>query len=398
MSRLTSCHAILAVSLSCLACAGRVLGPGDGIVGLRVEPETVRVPAGETRAVTARFVHRSGAEMPAERVAWIATRPGVAVVDSTGTLTGVAPGVTKVVAAAAGYTASVSVRVPGWFQAAPLPLPRRAGHAAAVAGKLYFIAGFDGNYVATTYVYDPESDAWSGWRSAPTARAHGASAVWGDRIFLIGGVNPDAPVSDQERLYSNEAFDVSNGVWATLAPMTTARGGVRADTLGGRIYVVAGGVGRQYYGTVEVYDPASDTWDVAPLLPTPRISFAIGSIGGRLYVAGGHTMEGAATADLRIYDPKAGAWARGPDMPTARHSVASAVLDDRLVVIGGSSNDGLMGAVEVFDPRASRWLALRPLPVPRAEAQAVVLGGVVYVIGGATLHEYESDRVDGYVP
>jgi N-acetylneuraminic acid mutarotase len=180
--------------------------------------------------------------------------------------------------------------------------------------------------------------------------------------------------------------------------MPTARGGVRADTLGGRIHVVAGGVGRSYYGAVEVYDPATDTWHVAPSLPTPRISFAIGSIDGKLYVAGGHTLDGAATADLHIYDPISGAWARGPDMPTARHSVASAVLDGRLLVIGGSSNEDLVGAVEVFDPRANRWSALRPLPVPRAEAQAVVLGGVVYVIGGATPYESGSDRVDGYVP
>jgi N-acetylneuraminic acid mutarotase len=351
-----------------------------------------------TRSLKAQFVQRSGAAVAAHQVVWIATAPGVAAVDSRGTLTGVAPGVAKVVAAAAGYTASASVRVPGWFRAAPLPLPRRAGHAAAVAGKLYFIAGFDGDYVATTYVYDPESAAWSSFPGAPTTRAHGAIAVSGDRIFLIGGVSPDAPVSDQERLYSNEAFDVSDGVWRTLASMPTARGGVRADTLGGRIHVVAGGVGRSYYGAVEVYDPATDTWHVAPSLPTPRISFAIGSIDGKLYVAGGHTLDGAATADLHIYDPISGAWARGPDMPTARHSVASAVLDGRLLVIGGSSNEDLVGAVEVFDPRANRWSALRPLPVPRAEAQAVVLGGVVYVIGGATPYESGSDRVDGYVP
>lgn len=145
-------------------------------------------------------------------------------------------------------------------------------------------------------------------RRMPTPRGQEAVAVIGDRIHVIGGVNPDAPDNVDSRLRVHEAYSPASDTWETLTAMSVARGGVRADTLGRNIYVVGASRGPLTIDSVKVYDASSNSWSPAPSLPSARLTIGIGSIGGRLYVAGGEGVNRTTLAELVLFDPLANVW------------------------------------------------------------------------------------------
>jgi N-acetylneuraminic acid mutarotase len=84
-----------------------------------------------------------------------------------------------------------------WSNGRAMPTPRRGFAGAAVAGKLYAIAGLrssDFTPVATTSVYDPATDSWKDLAPAPrfgSGLAAGRVFVNGKpRIELVGGARP----------------------------------------------------------------------------------------------------------------------------------------------------------------------------------------------------------------
>jgi hypothetical protein len=90
-----------------------------------------------------------------------------------------------------------------------------------------------------------------------------------------------------------------------------------------------------------------------PPLPTARSGLAAATVNGRLHVTGGEALTGGTTfPQLEIYDPIGRRWTDGPPLPTARHGLAAAALDGRLYVAGGGPTAGLSvsGQVEVFTP------------------------------------------------
>lgn len=390
--------ALLLIALPLLACGDDgptstpPPPPTDEVVALELDPDTVALRVGETVRLTAYLVRESNARTEASDVVWQSFNTQVATVDSDGLVEAVGNGLTRISAEAENFTAQTLLRswqTGTWFQVAPLPTPIRAGHAAVLNGKIYYIGGNVGidTPVGSTHIYDQWSDSWSAGPAMPTARNWGAVAVLPDRIHIVGGVNANEPFSVDSRLFVNEAFIPGQNTWQTYAPMNFARGGAPADTVDGRFYVIGGSRGPLALDSVEVYDPSADSWASVPSLPAPLLVPSVGSIGGKLYVAGGEGRPCCPSlADLLIFDPDAGTWTPGPPMSTARAYAASVVVDGKLVVIGGRSSFGdILSEVEVFDPIAGAWSASMSIPVRLRDASAVVLDGVIYLLGGQTV-------------
>lgn len=376
----------------------------DPVVGLTVVPDTVRLPSGSVFDLKAEFVHESGDMSEAVGVVWTSLEASIAVVDSTGRVEAIGSGRTRVVATVEGLTDDAVVNVPGWFSLAPLPEPRRLGHAAALGGRIYYIGGNAGlsslDYVATTFVLDPESESWSTGPAMPTGRDAGATAVADGSLYVIGGINPDAPNNGFNRLSDNEVFRSSAAVWETLSPMPTSRGAALAGALDGRVYVIGGNDGPDVLNTVEIYDPSADSWSAGSSLPLPRQGFAIARFGDAIYTAGGEDVNRVASSVLAIFEGEQGAWRSGPPMPSARAFVAGAALQGKFVVLGGWSDRGTalpLDRVEAFDPATETWSEWPSMPVGRREASAVALDGILYVMGGVTAADM-TDRVDGFIP
>jgi N-acetylneuraminic acid mutarotase len=87
-----------------------------------------------------------------------------------------------------------------------------------------------------------------------------------------------------------EAYDPSTDTWTTKAPMPTARSGLSASVIGGKLYAVGGNSQYPYtvFNKVEAYDPATDAWTTEPSMPTARTGLATGVVGGRLFAIGGY--------------------------------------------------------------------------------------------------------------
>jgi len=110
---------------------------------------------------------------------------------------------------------------------------------AALDGQLYAVGGRrNGNYgqnLATNEAYDPATDRWQTRANMPTARSGIAAAVLGGRIFVFGGEAPSGTFGEAE------AYDARSDVWSAQPRMPTARHGLGAAVAGGRIYVISGG-------------------------------------------------------------------------------------------------------------------------------------------------------------
>jgi hypothetical protein len=79
--------------------------------------------------------------------------------------------------------------------------------------------------------------------------------------------------------------------------MPTARGGLAAAVIDGRIHVVGGAAGRGL-DAHEIYDPATDRWTAKAPLPTPRHGLGAAAVGARAYVAAGVTRPGPGRTDV----------------------------------------------------------------------------------------------------
>ena len=84
---------------------------------------------------------------------------------------------------------------------------------------------------------------------------------------------------------------------------------------------------------------------------TARSGIAAVVLGGRIFVFGGEATSGTFN-QVESYDPKTGNWTAHARMPSARHGLGAAVVDGRIYVISGGRTPGgsASSANEIFTP------------------------------------------------
>jgi hypothetical protein len=93
------------------------------------------------------------------------------------------------------------------------------------------------------------------------------------------------------------------------ANMLTARSGLCACVVDGKIYAIGGCANAwdsSEFSSVEVYDPATDTWWTMPSMQIKRKLLGAAEVNGRIYEIGGNSQGGfdATLATVEEYDPK----------------------------------------------------------------------------------------------
>jgi Kelch motif len=246
------------------------------------------------------------------------------------------------------YTPSTN----SWRIGPQMPVGLHHPNVAAWGGKLFVLGGcthgqqasnpYNSPWVGSRHAfeYDPAQNAWRTLKPLQQASAAGALLPFGDKLYLIGGVDTTGLVLDKVQEYDPVAE-----TWRERAPMSLAREHIGAAVLDSLIYVVAGretGLGGVSIKLFQAYDPVRNTWQTLPELPTARSGLCLTAAKGRLYAMGG---EWPGTFDLNEeYDPVARAWRTVSKMSVRRHGFAAVNFNDTVYVMG------MVASSEAFIP------------------------------------------------
>ena len=133
-------------------------------------------------------------------------------------------------------------------------------------------------------IFSSVAVGWQQVSKLPTLRTAKATAVVGDNIYLIGGINEDENLGGGASALSRvDVYDTQTNTWHKAADMLTPRIAPKTAVFSSDIYVF-GGYTRTaildelrkrdvYKKTVEVYDTRTDTWVKKRDMPTLRRSF-----------------------------------------------------------------------------------------------------------------------------
>ena len=190
--------------------------------------------------------------------------------------------------------------------------------------------------------------------------------------------------------------------------MPTARFGLAAVPVDGKIYVICGWGAGGFERVVEVYDPATDTWETKAPYPEAIGHGGFAGFEGKIYMFGGTAGQFNDTTATRVYDPVADQWESKASMPSARILPSATVLDGKFYVLGGnlpdpSGNAPATDTVAVYDPGTDTWAEGLSMPTARGGLSAVKLNGKIYAIGGHTGLTFENvgtvyDTVEAFTP
>src|SRR6185295_7172855 len=223
-----------------------------------------------------------------------------------------------------------------WMTLAAAPSKRTEVVAATLDGRIFVVGGFVSPTLSSLMtlsvsdlveVYDPVRNAWSTAASLPLPLHHAGAAVFGGKLYVIGGYTKSL-LNVWQPLNTVHVYDPKTNSWSERTPMPTARGALAVVELGGKLYAFGGYDQSHNIGTLEVFDPVTDSWSTKAALPTPRDHLTAAAVGNRIYVIGGR-LNGSYSKNLavtEVYDPSADRWTRVADMPTARSGIGSAVI------------------------------------------------------------------------
>jgi hypothetical protein len=226
-----------------------------------------------------------------------------------------------------------------WTTAAPLPVGLNHAGAVALGQEIYVIGGFleSGGASADCFAYDLASKSWSKIAPLPSPRGSPAVAVLNGAIHSVGG-------NDGGSTAAHDVYDPVHDVWTSRAPLPIGRDHLAlvADPASGKLYAFGGRIGTYAHNTdyVEAYDPATNTWVERSRMPTARSGIAAALVSGRIYVIGGENPRGVFT-QVEAYDPASDRWSQAAPLPQGRHGTGAVTIGDMLYLpAGGAINGG----------------------------------------------------------
>jgi len=251
-----------------------------------------------------------------------------------------------------------------WTTGPRLPAPRHHIVLAEADGTVYGFGGFVGETLRAGFqfrndVYAFDGEQWARIGAMPTPLGETVALSTGGRIHLVTGSLHPTDGESQGAAGTHLVYDPDADAWSTARPAPTPRSSATGAVIDGALYVAAGrrtDDGITNLGVLERYDPEADSWTALRPLPQPSGGLAGAALEGRLYVFGGEYFSegGGVYEHTWAYDPEADTWSDMPPMPTPRHGLAGLALDGRIYAVGGNTAAGIGAAtspvVETFAP------------------------------------------------
>ncbi|MDD4325657.1 MAG: kelch repeat-containing protein [Candidatus Bathyarchaeota archaeon] len=285
-----------------------------------------------------------------------------------------------------------------WCSKSSMPSGGAVYGATVIDEEIYAFGayGYDGITHYTAEKYDPKTDTWSTIAQMPTPRIEFATAVYENKIYIIGGKISRGDAS----LNTVEVYDPTTNSWTSVSSIPTARDSMQANTVNGKIYVISGKISLTHAQSVavfsdknEVYDPQTDTWASVTSIPNHVAGYVSAVLDNKIYVIGGSTEEPPigwyAVNTTQIYDPATDAWTFGADIPeTVEGAVGCATTGSmapkRIYVFAGHDENGHRDLNQVYDPIIDEWItAVKQNFYGYGELATTVIDDLIYAIGGS---------------
>ncbi len=269
-----------------------------------------------------------------------------------------------------------------WSVASPLPVARADAAVAGLGQRVTVVGGLEPSGPTSTVVWlDPVTLAWSELPAMPLALSDANVGTAGASLYVLGGLGPTA----RGEAYALDTL--TEPTWREIRPLPVGleRGAAAVIVARPFILLLGGTTGTEAVATNLAYNLVLDEWTDIPRFPAPRShAAAMRMSDGTLVVAGG--FDGArAYDDVLVLSPGARAWAVRPtQMPTPRGGCAYGTIVDQLVCAGGHVAGTAVAATHSYDPIRDVWSEHPDLPEPRMRTRGAVIGGRLYVPGGAS--------------
>lgn len=273
-------------------------------------------------------------------------------------------------------------------------LRRTEVSAAASAGKVYVVGGFDartGLSTAAVERFDPVTGRWSRARSMPRPLNHMSAFAYRDDLYVLGGYAGPGDTST-EAVSSFWRYDSARDRWSAMPSAPTPRAALAVGVVGDRLYAAGGRNDGGVVDALEIFDFRTRRWRRGPALPTAREHVGGTALDGAFYVIAGRVLGQGNLSVVERYRPERGRWERLAPIGNARAGFSALAASGRVVAIGGERVGETVAPVEAFTPATGRWTSLAPMRVPRHGLGGAVDGSTVYALEGGTAPGLEYSR------
>ncbi|HWR33977.1 MAG TPA: kelch repeat-containing protein [Chitinophagaceae bacterium] len=260
-------------------------------------------------------------------------------------------------------------------------LPRNAGNAVYLNGKVYLVGGDDrilplpaGN-LTQVEILDLSNNQVTMGTPFPNPRSELGLAVANNKIYAFGGYN-GAITS-----FVNE-YDPSTNLWTIKAPMPTPRSVFSTAAINDNIFCAG------YSRNLDVYNATTNTWQTKAQMPLAIENFnSMVALNNKLYFIAGRNSGGTIIYDTVFeYDPMTNIWNTKSSMPSPRYSGAAVTDGNEIYYIGGGTTNQVTSGTRtifIYNPVTDSWRQSNyTLPVPRARHSAVYANGKLWVFSG----------------
>jgi len=239
-----------------------------------------------------------------------------------------------------------------------------------------------------------EVGTWTKRTDMPTARSGLSASVVNGKIYVIGG-------GEDEALSIVEEYDPATDTWTKKADMPTTRAILSTSVVKGKIYAIGGADNAMVaLSIVEEYNPATDTWTKKADMPTPRWALSASVVHGKIYAIGGTIgAPWVGLSTVEEYDPATDRWTKRKDMPAAKYGISTSVVNGKIYVIGGNEGPlNVTSTVEEYDPKTDTWTKKADMPTARGFLSTSAVNGKIYAIGGKLEPNVALSTVEVYEP
>jgi Galactose oxidase, central domain/Kelch motif/FG-GAP-like repeat/FG-GAP repeat len=296
-----------------------------------------------------------------------------------------------------------------WRALADMPLPLSNHTATLLPNDRIIVVGgrtYD-SISAEAFAYDLNQNRWAAIPSLPQPRRwHTATLLPNGKLLVVGGFGGQAQSFSGYQLASTALYDVQSNSWTASAPLAFARSGHTATLLANGKVLITGGVATENSGDAattrtELYDPTSGEWTAGARLATPRIGHTTTLLpSGKVLVAGGQG-DGFRINSTELFDPSTNTWQPVGNMAISRSGHAATLLaNGNVLVSGGFTSSDFMSSAEIYDVNANSWRTASPMAVSRiGHAMTTLSNGKVLAYGGylGTAAQY-NDSAEIYDP